>query len=927
MPTYLEYMNAARNAANAGDEEDARELYRMAKLSQTAPEMPSGTPEQMAQIRARNIQLAEGLDKPVMPPSEQSAPMFDRLKASFASTQEARRDYYNILYGEGNWFPISEGRNLVPAGSPENPNVKDRFVIDNPVGLDAGDVVELAGKTPELIPWAVSLTSKYPTGVGTIAKLAQVSGASAAAAQTAGAIQDVLFRFATHGDLPDAKKAEEIATRRLGEGAVEFVAGMAFPMIGGNIASKVKSARDVRKYYTGIKKEGKEAVETIREFTGGISNSAEIGQAIRETSLGPGAKDARAVGDYIAKIVSDADAGVRQKVGRELGRASGMLDQQALMALDAAAPRVNLPPNKIVDATIVGAGDSAKMAKQQAQALFDSALQEIDLAAKDTGAGKYFVSLNNTKQTIKELKSTPLRGAPSQGRGDVVSLFPLKVEQQTGEFSRIDTTPIIQGIVADLEKAVGQTQQLQAVRNARSRLGEFIGGKSDLFPGLDVGAAKKLYAALSQDMKGSIAKVSGKAGENLRAAEAVYADLIELTETNPFARKLVNNEFNNPSDLVDTLMTGGKTDWDVAQRLIPKPVFDQVRRVVIDTMKGDSTVKMMGQDVMDVQRLLGRMNAMKDPTIRDQLFGGRNGVEVIRRVGERQEALQRVGGIFTRPSLPTMDEMDEAINIAQQAGLDKANQYFDNAVQLAKSRRNGLAESLLSLSRNGNYTFAARNPEEVLDAVIFNNEMRPQYVQKFIAGMPQKERTDLGNMAFQRIFENARNATESAVKGSRQQYDVDKIVNSVFGSKDRMDAMTDLIGDKRMDVLRAWVAYDTKLTIDKAKKGAIMRQASNLAATLPYPNLFAARATSMALDSIAGMKFLQGANPANITAFPQARSAMLLPTKSARDIAIIQQAINEGGKEMFNNYNELMDGLTPERAAAVNQYLFGIGGN
>lgn len=911
MPTYLEYMDAARNAANAGAEEDARELYRMAKLSQTAPEMPSGTPEQMAQIRARNIQLAEGLDKPVMPPSEQSAPLYDRFKASFASTQEARRDYYNILYGEGNWFPISEGRNLVPAGSPENPNVKDRFVIDNPVGLDAGDVVELAGKTPELIPWAVSLTSKYPTGVGSIAKLAQVSGASAAAAQTAGAIQDVLFRFATHGDLPDAKKAEEIATRRLGEGAVEFVAGMAFPMIGGNIASKVKSARDVRKYYTGIKKEGKEAVETIREFTGGISNSAEIGQAIRETSLGPGAKDARAVGDYIAKIVSDADAGVRQKVGRELGRASGMLDQQALMALDAAAPRVNLPPNKIVDATIVGAGDSAKMAKQQAQALFDSALQEIDLAAKDTGAGKYFVSLNNTKNAINELKSTPLRG----------------IDPATGQFTRIDTTPTIKGIVADIEQATSRTQELQAVRNARSRLGEFIGGKSDLFPGLDVGAAKKLYAALSKDMKGSIAKVSGKAGQNLRAAEAVYADVIELTETNPFARKLVNNEFNNPSDLVDTLMLGGKTDWDVAQRLIPKPVFDQVRRVVIDTMKGDSTVKMMGQDVMDVQRLLGRMNAMKDPTIRDQLFGGRNGVEVIRRIGERQEALQRVGGVFTRPSLPTMDEMDEAINIAQQAGLDKANQYFDNAVQLAKSRRNGLAESLLSLSRNGNYTFAARNPEEVLDAVIFNNEMRPQYVQKFIAGMPQKERTDLGNMAFQRIFENARNATESAVKGNRQQYDVDKIVNSVFGSKDRMDAMTDLIGDKRMDVLRAWVAYDTKLTIDKAKKGAVMRQASNLAATLPYPNLFAARATSMALDSIAGMKFLQGANPANITAFPQARSAMLLPTKSARDIALIQQAINEGGKEMFNNYNELMDGLTPERAAAVNQYLFGIGGN
>jgi hypothetical protein len=98
---------------------------------------------------------------------------------------------------------------------------------------------------------------------------------------------------------------------------------------------------------------------------------------------------------------------------------------------------------------------------------------------------------------------------------------------------------------------------------------------------------------------------------------------------------------------------------------------------------------------------------------------------------------------------------------------------------------------------------------------------------------------------------------------------------------------------------------------------------SGLLATAPYPNLFAARATSMALESIAGMKFIQKANPADIVAFPRARAAMLSPNKAARDIAIIQQAINEGGKELFNNYNEMLDGLTVDQQRAVDQYLFG----
>jgi len=903
MPTYEEFIQAARNARKRGAVDDEKRLLELAALErQAAPEIVSGTPEQMAAARARNLQVELGLEQPVVSPSEQTATLGSRAIKSFAPNQKDVERFYDIEYGQGNWVNLGDNRYLVKTGSPDSPNIKDRWVVDNPAGLDAGDVVALAGQTPQLIAGATSALAMTPGPAGSLAKLAKLSGASAAASQLTGAVQDVLFRFATDQNIDPS----EIAARRAPQLAAEFAGGVMLPIVAGKVAERAAARSAIAKEYKAIEAEGRQAVKTLQQAGINPVNSAELGQVIRESTTNPAAQRAKAVGDYIANAVSDADRQIRATTQKALGRASQAIDAQAMQVIDAAAPQVNLQPSEIVSASLAGASKRIIDDKNNLQQVFDAAIGEIDAAAKKSGAGKFFVSLNNTKKAIADLKSTPLRG----------------VDPATGQLAQIDTTPTIKGIVSDLEQAAGTTQQLQAVRNIRSRLGEFIGGKADLFPGLDVGAAKKLYGALSQDMDGSISKLTGKGGNLMRQYNSEYRKLAELTETNKFGADIVSGNFNNPSDFVDVLMQGKKTDWDVAQQLIPPKTFNQMRRVVLDTMIGDSSKKVAGQDVINVSGLVRRMDSMKDAGIRDQLFGGPNGVNALRRFSDRQDALQRAGGVFTRPSLPTMDEFDEAIGIAQQAGLDQANKFFDQAVSLAKSRRNGFAESLLSLSRNGNYTFSARNPEEVLDAVVFNSEIRPTYIQSFLNKMPAQQRADLGDMAFQRVFENARNAVTSSVKGTRERYDVDSIVKNVFGSKDRVDAMRNLIGQKRMDMLEAWVAYDTKLNLDLSKRGLNTQRAANLVATAPYPNLFAARATSMALESIAGMNFIKKANPASIVAFPQARSALMLPTKTNADIAIIQQAINMGGKDVFNDYNTMMDELNDDQQAAVNKYLF-----
>jgi hypothetical protein len=766
MPTYEEFIQAARNARKRGAVDDEKRLLELAALErQAAPEIVSGTPEQMAAARARNLQVELGLEQPVVPPSEQTATLGSRAIKSFAPNQKDVERFYDIEYGQGNWVNLGDNRYLVKTGSPDSPNIKDRWVVDNPAGLDAGDVVALAGQTPQLIAGATSALAMTPGPAGSLAKMAKLSGASAAASQLTGAVQDVLFRFATDQNIDPS----EIAARRAPQLAAEFAGGVMLPIVAGKVAERAAARSAIAKEYKAIEAEGRQAVKTLQQAGINPVNSAELGQVIRESTTNPAAQRAKAVGDYIANAVSDADRQIRATTQKALGRASQAIDAQAMQVIDAAAPQVTLPPNEIVSASLAGASKRIIDDKNNLQQVFDAAIGEIDAAAKQSGAGKFFVSLNNTKKAIADLKSTPLRG----------------VDPATGQLAQIDTTPTIKGIVSDLEQAAGTTQQLQAVRNIRSRLGEFIGGKADLFPGLDVGAAKKLYGALSQDMDGSISKLTGKGGNLMRQYNSEYRKLAELTETNKFGADIVSGNFNNPSDFVDVLMQGKKTDWDVAQQLIPPKTFNQMRRVVLDTMIGDSSKKVAGQDVINVSGLVRRMDSMKDAGIRDQLFGGPNGVNALRRFSDRQDALQRAGGVFTRPSLPTMDEFDEAIGIAQQAGLDQANKFFDQAVSLAKSRRNGFAESLLSLSRNGNYTFSARNPEEVLDAVVFNSEIRPTYIQSFLNKMPAQQRADLGDMAFQRVFENARNAVTSSVKGTRERYDVDSIVKNVFGSKDR----------------------------------------------------------------------------------------------------------------------------------------------
>lgn len=171
----------------------------------TIPELVAGDEQQMAQQRARNVQQQLGLAEPVSP--TETVSLANRFVAGFAPTAPEKKAYYESEYGKDSFIPLSSNRALVRI-----PDKADGFkwVVDDPKGLDAGDMAEIASRGPEITAGVVSTMARTPGTAGGVAKLAQVSGVSALASNVFGALQDAAFRGLTGQPI----NAPEILGRR-----------------------------------------------------------------------------------------------------------------------------------------------------------------------------------------------------------------------------------------------------------------------------------------------------------------------------------------------------------------------------------------------------------------------------------------------------------------------------------------------------------------------------------------------------------------------------------------------------------------------------------------------------------------------------------------------------------------------------------------
>jgi len=946
-PEYLRAMEAARIAREKGELADEATILRYAASIAPQEELVAGnttkevsvptygpggmvsqatvvvpkTPEEMAGATARNLQLKMGLKDPV---SDAGIDLGTRVVSGFAPTKEDKEAYYNLRFGENKWINLGGDRYLVNI---TDKNGNSKWTVDNPAGLDVGDVAALASNVPQLISATTAALELTPTPAGRLAQLAKVSGLSAAASQLTGAVQDVLFRFGTGQEI----RPSEIAERRIPQAAAEFAGGVLIPAVGGKVLTNMAERSAINRYYKGIEKAGTEAEERLRAAGITPATSTEIGQAILEAN--PVRRSASSVGDKIAEFVTQQDKAIRQKTEDAFQTMTGQNSAEFSNILNKVAAPSDLTALETGKIVQTAAMDIYGTATKATRDLYDAGYAAVEDALAKSGQTGYrktnFVDLSNTRNFLKSFnreysltRVTPETKTVVPGKRVGFSAEPDSTVVTPESVDPISVRSAVNSIIGPLEQAQDSLQRLSAVRYQRSRLGEFLNGRTDLFEGLDTGTAKKLYGALTEDITGSLNKLSVPGADLLRKADNEYRRLAELTQNNPLIDSLVNGKFQSGEQVIRAISNASATDWKILEGVIGSTaptVFSQAKRSVIDAIKKDATETVFGQPVVNIERFASRLRGM-DTDIRNQIFGKPN-VDVIEGLATRYEGLRRSYDIFSTPNLPTQAQLNNLQQIGTNYGLDKAFKAWRDFTNLAQQRRDSLAESIISLANYGNDGVVQADTNQVLDAIVFNPNVKTKQLGTFLSKMPRSFKQNLGDATFNQVFERSRSAVQGQIRAGV--IDGAKLEANIFGNKERQAVLESLIGDRRMQLLRDWVAVERKFGIAASRKTKAAKEAARLAALTPYPNLQAAQATSMALESVAGNRFLKSANPEQIYAFPQARRILLFPTKSNADIAILQQAINLGGKQLFDDYNEMMNDLTPEQQVAVNQYLFG----
>ena len=641
--------------------------------------------------------------------------------------------------------------------------------------------------------------------------------------------------------------------------------------------------------------EGKAAKKVLQEQGYNPSTSAELADVIRNAN--PAKLSSVEAGDALAESLTQTDKALRSQSVGMTEIAATSLEARALSNIDQATSAVRLEPGEAGMAAIGGAKQKFIDSKQATDLLYNEALGEIGSTAKWQGTGGKFISLDNTKRVISEaVKQFP---ATVSGKESAL-LAPLKAT------------------VTGLQDIVGAKQDLGAARQLRSQIGAIIGGgKSDLFPGMNIGQAKQIYKALSQDIDSSVAKLTGNGAKKLRAANDAYKAMIEPIEASEFVGKLVNDGFTNPEDVVKLLARGGTADWAAAKAVIPVNTFNNLKRSVVDHLMGTSKINIGNTEIADIGKLAQSLNGI-DSSVKNTIFNESNRWKFIEIVGRQVNAMKNMNGLFTSEALPAIGAINEAMAIAEREGINKANSYYKNAIQLAAERRSNMTSSLVSQINNGNVVHVAERPAEFFEGLVLSGKYRPEYVKGVIAKLPPEQQKNIADTAFQTLFEKARVLSQSTVESGKNTYSFDQMLNNVFKNKQQSQSVEAVIGKDRLDLIKNWTKYEIANSIQQAKASQQGRRITGLVGRLPYKNLAAAGFASYALEQASGKAFLSKATPANVALFADARLLQMAPRKTAAGITLIQKAMDKPG---YGDYMQMMGDFSHEQQMAIDEYL------
>jgi len=885
---YAEWLVANEDKRGTPDfEAVASEFIRLDQ-----PELAAGGQEG-AGARARNMQAEMGLSAPVIAPQKipviganipaykkgTTAPLTDRFIAGFAPTVEDKKAYYEMEYGEGSVLPLSPDSFLllVPDGKGG-----ENWVVENPQGLDSGDIVSAMSSAPELITALGTAAKTMPGPQAGIARLMGATGLTTMASKAVGGVQDALFRKFVLGKEADAG---EIAGRRGREGAIEMAMAPLFPIGAGKIAAKQQENA-----MTSVVDDALGAAGQRLDSIVGDSSSKTIGSQIE--NLFPATKTAGEAGEAVASSLRASDRELAAQSATLAGRAGNRASQEAnnLIGEVFSAP---VSGANVTRAATGGVQLRAKEGQEAVDKLYQRANSEI---TKATDGKEFIIKLDQTGKVLEEQSNN----MPRTLEGDSAFFEPFaRMQSQLAEISDV-------------------SQKLQTVRQMRSWLGERIGSGSGPFSGMDERLAKRLYGAMSNDIDKSVATYTGAGAKSLREANSAYKKLLEPFEANRVLNRLSRGEYQN-DELVGAIVGGGIDDLKALRSQLGPQTYNQVRRAALQQLQRGSIIARDGREMLDVGSFVGRLRQM-DPEVRGELIGS----------PERWVRLEKLGDIygqsqwsvFSSPSLPSLDDASRAMDEALRGRSSLAEKALRDAYSVVQKRRDSVGEALISQTKSGNTSMVVANPEKFLDTVVFNPSVGSRAVSQAMGKFPPQLRQEVQEAAYARVFERARDALTN-VRGAKPKHSTQKLVNDVLGSEERRATMRAVLGPEKYEAAEAYIEYMALLDVKNAAQAMPQgRDISGLIATMPYHNLFAARLASFALEKASTRRLLAEHGVDVLQDLAKKRKENL-GSGAAITSSVVTQGLVDGPDDPMGLYLDMMSGLTPEQRDILDAHLTG----
>lgn len=872
------------------------------------------------QVRASNLQGQLGLDAPVAPASQGGVGAGERAMSAIAPSQQDEIQAGINKYGEGGYIPLQKGKALVRV-----PDGKGgfQFVLNNPSGFDVGDIASFAAQAPQVVASiAGAQVAKAPVAS---------NAASAIAANTVGAIQDVIYRAAN--GLP--VDMEEIGKRRGMSTAVETFLGAGVQKgltAGMGKVAATKAGRDAFKAFNAES----EAAQKFLEKSGVRTESAAQAAESTRKLVGPGSP--AEAGNAIAAILTDQD--------RQLAKASELgaegfarnVERRAIGAIERSTSPT-APSAKDSAANAISKATAAiEQQKAAVGAMYDDAFAKIDEELAAANLPPSFINLEATASLIRQAKEKLLKEKkiiPAKDTGIFdASGRPVVMPSREVEAPSDLYAPLL-STLDKIESATGTAQKLDAVRQLRSYIGSKKSAGQDPLPGLEDKAKSSLYRALTNDIDNATAKLGGQGGQALKAANAAYKQLVQPVEDSTFLNKMLTGGFESPEKMVDYLVSGsaGSSEWAALRKAIDPSDFALLRRSAVDRLRETAKVRIGEREFEDIGKLGRNLQAMS-PEVKNELFGKPAAWQTLEDLGKEFQFIADRKGVFSSYAMPEKAAIDEAMRVAADMGYTQGRRSLKAALDAADQRRQNLAANLTSQIRNGNTKQAVENPAAFFDALVLSGKYSPEYVEGVLNKLAPTERKVVQDTAFQSIFDRARSLAFNAVDGklakSITPYDVESLSKSLFGgtgvygSVPQQKVMRAALGTDNYDKIKALIQYQGKLMVEASNKKDRRNEVARLIALAPFPNLFAANATSIALNKASGLRLIKDAPPGLIEQFSKTRIARMMPeAMRVGATATLQYGSRQATDRMFNDYTDMMNGLTPEQQEAVDDYLLG----